>query len=90
MITMPLKRGSLYILEPGNIKRLKQGKPLKLGDSLLVFTPDMQAFCKELVVDIDVNSVAIGNKIVKGDLHITPEQLQAALDKCQKLPEIDR
>lgn len=90
MIHFPLPDGRLLlVIEPGNIKRLKEGRGLKVGDHLVCFTPDMQKFVERLGVNFNVNDVQPGSR---ADLtvKITAEDLTSALQACQNLPEIDR
>lgn len=87
-MTFPLPDGALLIvIEPGNIERLKEGRPLKVGQHAVCFTPDLVAFSNKLLgVDVNVNP----GVRVELDVKVTPEQLQAALDACKDLPEVVR
>ena len=88
MMTFPLEDGAVFVvIEPGNIQRLKAGKPLRVGNSLVAFTPDMQHFAKLLGAKGDLPSK--GERI-ECRIHLTPEQIDAALDACQGRPEIIR
>lgn len=89
MMKFPLgKDGAEFVvIEPGNIQRLKDGKPLLVGNCMVAFTPDMQKFAELLG--------ASGELPPKGEQHeyrvqLTPEQIEAALRTCQKLPEVLR
>ena len=63
MLTFPLgTNASLIVIEPGNIARMKQGKPLKVGEHMVCFTPDMQKFVEQLGLDLSVN-VGRGERI---------------------------
>lgn len=88
MITIPLTDGgALCIIEPGNIKRLKEGRPLKIGESILVcYTPDMYALRAKLGVDPK------GPPIGKKDVHVgewTPEEIDAAIKATLHMPEVE-
>jgi hypothetical protein len=88
MIQFPLPDGGvLAIVEPGNIERLKAGKPLKVGNCLVAFTPDAQEFAVHLGIVVPLPA---RNERIEKPVHITPEQIQDALDKCQGLPEVLR
>lgn len=89
MITFPLSNhASLIVIEPANIAKMKEGKPLKVGEHLVCFTPDMQKFIVALGVDLNVN-IKPGERIEQ-TVKLTPEQLQLALYSCQNLPEVLR
>lgn len=89
MLTFPLADGgSFIVIEPGNIARLKSGRPLKIGDSVLIcFTPDMNKFVEQLGVK---NSLPKRGERIECHLRLTPEQIDAALKACQNLPEVQR
>jgi hypothetical protein len=88
MIRFPLEGGGeLVVIEPGNIARLKSGKPMHVGNSLIAFTPDLAAFVKLLGVD-DIPGK--GEPVKYRAINVTPEQFQEALDACQSLPEVLR
>ena len=90
MITFPLSgNSSLIVIEPRNLARLKEGRPLKVGEHLVCFTPDMQKFVEQLGVELDVANVKRGDPVYR-KVRLTPEQLEAALKVCQHLPEIVR
>ena len=90
MIHFPLSDGAEFVvIEPGNIERLKSGRPLKVGNCLVAFTPDIEAFVKLLGVDADIIPSSKG-KVEKREVHLSPEQIQDALDACQRLPEVLR
>lgn len=89
MLTFPLGNGeNLYVVEPGNVQRLKEGRPLKLpAGGMLCFTPDLAAFLKELGVPLELPRPH--ERIEKG-IHVSADDLVEALSKCQKLPEVIR
>ena len=90
MITFPLSdNASLIVIEPGNLARLKEGRPLKVGEHLVCFTPDMQKFVEQLGVELDVESIKPSQQEYR-KVRLTPEQLEAALKACQNLPEVSR
>ena len=79
--------GEFAVIEPGNIERLKSGKPMEVGNCLVAFTPDMEKFMAMLGAN--------GTMPSKGEVRfhkvrITPEQIEAALKLCQRLPEVVR
>jgi len=88
MLRIPLPGGGEFaVIEPGNIARLKEGKPMHVGNCLVAFTPDMERFMQLLGAD--------GSLPPKGKLRLehgywTPEQIEAALQACQRLPEVVR
>lgn len=89
MIHFPLSDGNEFVvIEPGNVRRLKDGKPLKVGGCLVAFTPDIEAFLKILGVDADVPSS--GSAMEKHAVHLTLEQLDDALKACQNFPDVER
>ena len=58
MIKIPIESESdpdktyiFAVIEPANIDRLKQGRPLLVGTSCVCFTPDMEAFLRALGVE---------------------------------------
>jgi hypothetical protein len=89
MLIFPLdQNASLLVIEPGNIKRMKDGQPLKVGEHIVCFTPDLKSFIKAL--GIDPFTMPLPGERVEKQVKITPERLDAALKKCQKLPEVER
>jgi hypothetical protein len=89
MITFPLFDGRvLAVIEPGNIERLKKGQPMKAGESLVVFTPDIERFLALLGIS-EPMPTAHGDRVV-GTCDVTPEQITEALKQCQNLPEVLR
>jgi hypothetical protein len=90
MMQIPLQDGGVFaVIEPGNLARMKAGKPLHVGNVMIAFTPDMQEFMSLLGAD--------GNLPSKGEAPreinikpITPEHIEWALKTCQKLPEVER
>lgn len=90
MITFPLPGGrNLFVIEPGNIARLKEGRGLKLGEgSMICFTPDMKAFLESIGVP-SLLEVKEGQRI-EHQIDLSAEQLTAALTKCLKNPEVER
>jgi hypothetical protein len=95
MMTFPLSESAQFVvIEPGNIRRLKEGRPLTVdlpnGSSVMIsFVPDMAAFAKELGLDPSVADVP-RNSRHEARVHITPEQIQIALEKAAKWPEVER
>lgn len=88
MLRFPLNDGNEFvIIEPGNIERLKEGKPLIVGGSMVAFTPDMEALAKMLGTK---GTLPNKNEQRVEFVSITPEQIEAALRACQKLPEVLR
>ena len=95
MLTFPLSDSAQFIvIEPGNIRRLKEGKPLRVelpnGSSVMIsFVPDMAAFVKELGQDPNLSEVSKGQR-KEVRVRLTPEQIQSALEKVANWPEVDR
>lgn len=87
MIQFPLNDGTLVVLEPGNFERLRAGRPLKIGNVMIAFTPDMEHFVKSLGVSTPLPSK--GERI-ECHVQLTPEQIDAALKSCQKRAEVNR
>lgn len=88
MMIFPLAEGgALCVIEPGNIRRLKEGKPLKIGDRILVcYTPDMQALRAKLT------GTPLGPKLGEQQIRIgkwTPEEIDAAIKATQHMPEAE-
>jgi hypothetical protein len=88
MITIPLTDGgALCIIEPGNIRRLKEGRPLKIGDRILVcYTPDMQALRAKLTGN------PVGPKSGEQQIRVgkwTPEEIDAAIKATAHMPEVE-
>jgi hypothetical protein len=89
MMQIPLNDGGVFaVIEPGNIERLKAGKPLKVGNVMIAFTPDMQEFMGLLGASGELP--AKGEKPKEFVGRWTPEQIQSALSTTQKLPEVMR
>ena len=89
MIQIPLNDGGVFaIIEPGNVKRLKDGRPLIVGNCMIAFTPDMQAFLALLGIAEDLP--AKGEPPIAKAVHLTPEEIQRALDAVQKHDEVLR
>lgn len=88
MMQFPLNDGGVFaIIEPGNIQRLREGRPLHVGNVMIAFTPDMMKLAALLG--------ASGELPAKGErkeyhVKLTPEQIQAALDACKNEPEVAR
>lgn len=88
MIRIPLPGGGEFaIIEPGNIQRLKDGKPMEVGNCLIAFTPDMEKFCELLGAS---GALPPRGQLNVQKVNLTPEQIDAALKACQKLPEVMR
>ena len=88
MITIPLTDGgALCIIEPGNIRRLKEGKPLKIGENILIcFTPDMYALRAKLTGNPK------GPKSGEKNIHVgkwSPEEIDAAIKATLHMPEVE-
>lgn len=89
MMTFPLDgNASFVVIEPGNIERLKQGKPLRVGEVLIAYVPDMPHFAQLLGVSGELPPK--GSVRVENHMHITPEQIDSALKLCQNRREIIR
>jgi hypothetical protein len=89
MMQFPLNDGGIFaVIEPGNLRRLKEGRPLIVGKIMIAFTPDMKELIALLGVDGDLPQK--GEKPVEHHVHLTPERIQWALDTCAKLPEVER
>ncbi len=88
MMTFPLMDGgALCVIEPGNIRRLKEGKPLKIGDRILIcWTPDMQALRAKLTGNPK------GPKVGAEEIHVghwSAEEIDAAIKATQHMPEVE-
>lgn len=96
MIQFPISDCAMFaVIEPGNLKRLKQGKPLTVtlpnGSSVMIaFTPDANAFLERLGVAARMPEGEERGGMTPFAVHITAEQLDATLKTCQDLPEVDR
>lgn len=96
MLTFPLSDSAQFIVvEPGNIRRLKEGKPLKVelpnGSAVLIaYTPDMAAFVAKLGISPSLVDVQRGSRKEVRDIELSPEQIQGALDNTKHYPEVDR
>ncbi len=96
MLTFPLSDSAQFIVvEPGNIRRLKEGRPLKVelpnGSFVMIsYVPDMAAFVTELGLDPSFAEVNQNQRKELRNLKLTPEIIQSALEKAAKWPEIDR
>lgn len=95
MLQIPVGDDSLVaIIEPANVKRMKEGKPLLVklanGSSVMVaFTPDMAALSKALV-GRDINWPGPKEQLHVEVGKLSPEKIQKALKDCQNLPEVER
>ena len=95
MLQIPGGPNSLVaIIEPANIKRMKQGKPLIIrmenGSSVMVcFTPDMMALSK-LLTERDIKWPEAKEQYYVKVENLTPEKINQALKDCQNLPEVER
>lgn len=79
--------GALCVIEPGNIRRLKEGKPLKVGDRILIcYTPDMQALRAKLTGN--PKRPAPGEQQIRVGKW-TPEEIEAAIKATQHMPEVE-
>lgn len=89
MMTFPLDgNASFVVIEPGNIERLKQGKPLRVGENLIAYVPDMAYFAQLLGVSGELPPK--GSVRVENHMHVSVEQLDAALKACQNRREVIR
>lgn len=88
MMTFPLSDGgALCVIEPGNIRRLKEGKPLKIGDRILIcYTPDMQALRAKLTGN--PRGPKSGEKQIRVG-NWSPEEIDAAIKATQHMPEVE-
>lgn len=80
----------LCVIGPGNIARLKEGRPLRIRFpqnesivALVAYTPDENAFTEQLGSTIKAEK----GKTHFERVHVTPEQMDAALQACLHLPE---
>jgi hypothetical protein len=88
MMKFPLPDGGIFaVIEPGNIRRLKDGRPLIVGNCMIAFTPDMQRFTELLGMNGDMPKK--GTEKVHF-FHLTPGQISTALEFCKDMPEVDR
>jgi hypothetical protein len=89
VITIPLTGGgALCIIEPGNIRRMKEGRPLKIGDNVLIcYTPDMAALRAKLVGNPQGPKPGALPDIHFG--HWTPEEIDAAIKATLHMPEVE-
>ena len=96
MLTFPLSDSAQFIvIEPGNIRRLKEGRPLKVelpnGSFVMIsYVPDMAAFVHELGLDPSCAEVSKGVRKEVSGFKLSPEQIQSALEKAARWPEVDR
>lgn len=89
MLTFPLNDdASLIVIEPGNLARMKKGKPLRVGNHLVCFTPDLLAFAAKIGIG---EQAKVGpGEVRTGELVLLLEDLEAALRECLTLPEVLR
>lgn len=90
MMTFPLDGKAVFVvIEPGNINRLKQGKPLRIGNDVLVaYVPDMAYFAQLLGTSGELPEK--GTQRIECNLRLTPEQIDSALKLCQNRKEVLR
>jgi hypothetical protein len=89
MMVLPLGDGRLLaIIEPGNVRRMKEGQPLIVGAVVMNFVPDMEAFLK--LLNLDFPPPEPGQPPVAHAVMITAEQLAHAMEEARKFPEVDR
>lgn len=64
MIYLEGDGAEIYVLEPGNIEQLKEGKPIKLrdGKTILVYTPD-PVWLADKIAGSNGDAAAIGRLI---------------------------
>lgn len=90
MMQIPLKDGGVFaVIEPGNLKRLKEGRPLLVGNCMIAFTPDMQRFMQLLGSDGELPEKGV-TEVKQLPKPITPEQIQEALKETLTWPEVVR
>lgn len=88
------KDTSVVVIEPGNLKRMKEGLPLRVtlpnGSAVLIaYTPDLAKFAEHAGVSKEAAHVSQGEKrIMAGPF--SPDLIDAALKKCRDLPEVER
>jgi hypothetical protein len=86
MILLPFGNHTILILNPGNIKLLKEGLPLPIGNLILCFTPDESRLLKEL--GSTKSSSKPGETIIDA-VALSGEDIDAALKRCMNLPEVE-
>lgn len=87
MIIIPAPNGTLAIITPGNIKRLKEGKSLRINNLTIAFTPDANALLAHLGSEHAMPASNAPPRVQ--DVNIPFEKLVEALKKCQNYPEAD-
>ena len=88
MMQFPLNDGGVFaIIEPGNIQRLREGRPLHVGNVMIAFTPNMQKFAELLGV---ADPLPVKGERKEYEVKLTPEQIDAALKACKGLIEVNR
>jgi hypothetical protein len=89
MMRLDMTNGKMiYVIEPGNIKRMKEGFPLIIaGNVSIVFTPDMEALSRLLIDEFpDPGRHGLEMRLVD----ISDEKVVRSLEACQNLPEVVR
>ena len=89
MLLLSANGTTIVVLEPGNLRRLKEGEALPLGGQiLLMYTPDAEALLKLLDVDLDRPKAG---QTLQTDVTLRPGQIQEALKAARRqFPEVDR
>ena len=78
MLQFPLGDILIVVLEPGNVNRMRAGKPLHLNIPAgckrvgMIVTPDLEEFTYRL------------------KLPCTPEEFEKIVEQCKSLPEVIR
>ena len=94
MIIFPVSDRALFcVIEPGNVRRMKEGRPLKIslpnGSRVgVAFTPDANRFLVELGVHTRMPDAS--GRIAFERARVTTDQLEAALKRCRGLAEVER
>ena len=89
MMRMDMTDGKvIFVIDPGNIQRLKRGEPLIIaGNISIMFTPDMEAFSKLLINEFP--NPPVGQMVSRG-VDISDEAIIRAFEACKNLPEVVR
>jgi hypothetical protein len=89
MMQMVMDDGRLiFVIEPGNIQRLKNGEPLIIAANVsIMFTPDMEAFSKLLTDDFPQPKPG---EVLTRAANFSAEHIIRCFAACKDMPEVIR
>jgi hypothetical protein len=86
MLIFPGEVGNLVVISPSNIKQMKAGRPLKIGGTIVAFTPDLAAFMN--IAGINATPAKRGEVKIK-TIALDIDKINHALKAVRDFPEVE-